>query len=208
MNLIKILASILVALLVVLAVALFVGYSSLSSLTGLAIETVGPEVTKTRVQVERVEVDLPKGLGLLQGMTVDNPPGFSDEPALYLELVYAQLDTATLAEPVILVNELLVSGARVRYEAGDNGNNLAQLLANVETVPEIEVYLPSTAGPDLRFRIARVLFTDMTLEAGGETWALTDFERQDLGEAALGSAQLTRELLRPILVQALEQLTQ
>lgn len=211
MNLVKILVSILVALLVVLAIALVIGYSSLNSLTEMAIETVGPEVTKTSVQVERVDIELTKGQGGLQGMTVANPPGFSAALALYLETLSAQLDTATLAEPVIVVEQLVVAGVRINAEQGVGDSNLQVLLANIQAVPDVAVQLPSTAGPDLRFLILQARFTDMVLQMeDGTRIPLEDMQLADLGdpERGLTSAQLTRELLQPILAAAQGRLTQ
>jgi len=207
MRSIKIIASILITLLVVIVIAVVVGLRNLDVLVEAAIESVGPMVTQTDVQVDRVDIELGQGRGEVFGLTVGNPEGFSDRPILRVGQTALELRTASLREDVIVLREILVDGAHINAEHRDLTEiNLKTMLDNILPEQAEEPYKSSTASPDVRFMVEKLSFTGASLtlssdELGERELTLADLHLEDLGdrEEGLSPVELTRALIRPLL---------
>ncbi len=209
MKAVKIILSVFVALLVVVAIVVFIGLKNLNSLVEMAIESVGPQVTKTDVQVDRVNIELTEGQGSIYGLTVANPEGFSGEHIFVLDQVSLQIQPSSLTEKVVVIREILVDGARLNGEhQGVAQINLREMLDNIQSV-EPEPPKDTTASPEVRFMVEKLSVTDATInlsssEFGERQLALKDIHLSDLGdrEQGLTPAELARAILTPILNQA------
>lgn len=207
MKAIKIIASILVALLVVIAIVLGIGLRNLDALVEAAIETVGPMVTKTDVQVDRVNIELTEGRGEVFGFQVANPEGFSDRPIFEVGQVALQIRPSSLRDDVIVIREILVDGAQLNAEHQNLTEiNLKALLDNMRPTDTEEPYKSSTASPDLRFMVEQLSFTNAELtlrsdELGERQLQIRDIHAEDLGdtEEGLSPTELARALLNPLL---------
>ena len=118
-----------------LAVAIGAGIwlaSSLDSLVKSAIETYGPQITGVSVKVGSVSLSPTSGQGTIKGLRLGNPAGFKTGYALVLSEISVTLDPASLARDVILIREILVSGADANYEKAGNTTNLETIQRNVD----------------------------------------------------------------------------
>ncbi len=59
----------------------------------------GTELTGTKVSLEGTTIDLTTGGATLQGLTIDNPRGYSSDYALYLEKVTVAIDLCQPEKP-------------------------------------------------------------------------------------------------------------
>lgn len=210
MKAIKIIVSILVALLVVIAIAVGIGLRNLDALVEAAIETVGPMVTKTDVQVDRVNIELTEGRGEVFGLQVANPEGFSNRSIFEVGQVALQIRPSSLREDVIVIREILVDGAQLNAEHQNLTEvNLKALLDNMRPEATEEPYKSSTASPDLRFMVERLSFTNAQLtlrsdELGERELQMRDIQAENLGdtEDGLNPTELARALLNPLLQAA------
>lgn len=121
------------ALVAVIVVAAVFFYSSLDSLIETAVEGVGSEVTQTTVSLKAAKVSPTSGEGTLSGLYVGNPKGFETESAFRLGEVSVKLDVATLADDVIIIEEVVIVSPEVTYELGPEGSNIDAIERNVET---------------------------------------------------------------------------
>lgn len=121
------------ALVAVIVVAAVFFYSSLDSLIETAVEGVGSEVTQTTVSLKAAKVSPTSGEGTLSGLYVGNPKGFETESAFRLGEVSVKLDVATLADDVIIIEEVVIVSPEVTYELGPEGSNIDAIKRNVET---------------------------------------------------------------------------
>lgn len=212
MRSIKIIASILITLLVVIAIAVAVGLRNLDVLVEAAIESVGPMVTQTDVQVDRVAIELGQGRGEVHGLTVANPEGFSDQPILRVGQAALELRTGSLREDVIVLREILVDGVHINAEHRNLTEiNLKTMLDNIRPEQTEEPYKSSTAAPDVRFMVEKLSFTGASLnlssdELGERELALSDLHLEELGdrEKGLSPVELARALVQPLLELARE----
>jgi hypothetical protein len=206
----KIIVSILVALIVVIAIALFIGLRNLDTLVEAAIESVGPTVTKTDVQVDGVHIELTEGRGTISGLSIANPQGYSDQPIFRVGDVTLDIRPSSITEDVVVIEEIKVDGAQLNAEHRDLTQiNLKTLLDQMSSGSREEAPKSTTASPDVRFMVEKLSFTNAGLnlssdELGNRELTLRDINLENLGdrEQGLTPAQLTRAILDPLLQQA------
>ncbi len=209
MKAVKIILSVLVALIVVVAIVVFIGLKNLNSLVEMAIESVGPQVTKTDVQVDRVNIELTEGRGSIYGLTIANPEGFSGDHLFVMDQVSLQIQPSSLTDKVVVIREILVDGARLNGEhQGVAQINLREMLDNIKS-GEPEPPKDTTASPDVRFMVEKLSVTGATInlsspEFGEQQLTMKDIHLSDLGdrEQGLTPAELAQAILTPILEQA------
>lgn len=208
MKAVKIIIGIVIAAIAVLAIVVFIGLKSLNSLVEMAIESVGPNVTKTPVSVEMVNIEVTKGRGEIRGLMVKNPPGYTTENALDLGTIVLQIEPTSLVEPVIVINELTIDGSKLTAEhKGLADINLQQLYENINANskrPASEP-TPTTGSPDLRFMLEKVSFTNISLdliseEYGSRALTMADIQLSNLGnkQDGLTAEELANALLKPV----------
>ena len=107
----------------------------LSSLDGLiqeAVQNYGSEMTKAKVTLAAVEIDLTSGKGSLRGLSIGNPAGFNTPGAFDLGAISVTIDTSTIAEDTVVIKEIVIDGPVITYELGANGSNIDAIQSNVE----------------------------------------------------------------------------
>lgn len=126
-----ILGLVLIVLLLIGGVFYYV-YTSLDSLVEAAIEKYGTQTTRTAVLVDKVRIQLTDGAGAITGISVANPPGFSDPHAFTLGNISTRIDISTLTETPIVIDEVHIKAPAIFYEINKAGKaNLNVLKDNV-----------------------------------------------------------------------------
>lgn len=126
-----ILIGVVVAVIGAVGVFMFV----LSSLDGIileAVETYGSEITQAKVSLAAVELDLTSGRGSLRGLSVGNPKGFNMPSAFELGAISIAIDSSTVSDDTIVINEIVIDSPVVTYELGAGGSNIDAIQRNVE----------------------------------------------------------------------------
>jgi hypothetical protein len=208
------------ALGLVLIVGIF-AYLLLDNLDALVentIEKVGTELTGTGVHLDGTEIDLAKGSATLWGLKIDNPSGYSSDYAFLLDRVTIALDLASLKGAVIVLNEIIVKGARLNAEQRGASNNLSDLLDNIEgNTKQAEAVEEETKEDapdetaDVRLAVKKFVFADTeatVLSEGQEPVAIKvpDVRRNNIGDPRTGltSAQLGDALLHAVIEEVQE----
>lgn len=206
-----------VGTLIVLAIiAVAVVFTNLNRLLKYGVEEYGPSITGTAVSLNEVDVSPFSGKGELHGLEIGNPEGFEGDYAFKLDGIKVQLVPETLRNDTVVVKEILIGGARLHAQFKGTKSNLQQILDNVKksSGASAEAEQPGEAQPTKaqKFIVKEFRFT------GGEVTASSDvaqvsrtakipaFEVQDIGNASGGvtAAELTEQLLRPMIDKALE----
>jgi hypothetical protein len=175
--------------------------STLDARVKNGIEASGSEALGLPVRVDAVELSLLSGRGVLRGLRVANPSGYSDADALRLGEVRLQIDLSTLLGDVLVVEELAIEQPRVNVEVDAAG------LSNIEQIGKLagqrsaraaspDVAAGPEAGAELDAQPARRLIVQklsvgaLQLSAdltpiGGSKWnsELPALEREGLGGA-------------------------
>lgn len=128
-----------VGLILVVAGGLFFVWSSLDGIVKGAIETYGSEATKTAVRVGGVKITLESGEGKISGLRVGNPDGFTDPNIFELGMISTKIDTATVTQNPVIIDEIIIRSPLVFYEINKTG---------VSNVDMLKKSLGQTSGKD------------------------------------------------------------
>ena len=120
-----------VVLVVLFIIAVAVVTSNLDKMIKAGVETVGPEITGTSIKLEGVDLSLLSGEGRLKGLVVGNPPGFQTERAFKLGDARVKVDLKSVLTDKLVIEEIMIDGPEITYEAGASGNNLNKIQENV-----------------------------------------------------------------------------
>ncbi|MDR1280046.1 MAG: hypothetical protein LBK99_04415 [Opitutaceae bacterium] len=205
----------LVAALVVVGLVVFGMY--LGPIIKKGVNTAGPRLTGTRVELESAKVSPLAGGASLRGLFVGNPEGWKSDKAFYLGEIRIKLSPASLLGDVVNIEEIYIDRPEFVYEKSLTGSNIKDLLAQIEkntggkSPAEAPTPTPSGPGPgpgagparkfivkSFRLRNARV--TLAFGERGAEV-SLPAVSLHDLGvkEGGITSDQLASAVLKKVL---------
>lgn len=112
--------------------ALGAGSVGLDFLVRHGIETVGPHVTGTKVEVDDVDLSIFNGRGSISGVVIGNPRGFESKYAFKLHQVRIHLVPRSLFGEKIVIREIYVDSPDVNYEKKEDTINLERLVKNIQ----------------------------------------------------------------------------
>lgn len=133
-------------------------YFHLNSLVEKGIETFGPLVTRTSVRLKSASLSPFTGRGTLKGLVIGNADGFEADTSFGLRKVQVFVELSSLADPKIVVHEIIVDAPIIIHEAGPKGVNLEHIRRSIET------FLPP-GDLDLRFEVGLFLMKNATVRA-------------------------------------------
>lgn len=116
-------------LLIVVAGAVLGVY--LDSLIKSGVEAVGPKITGTAVKLVTVALSPFSGKVQLKGLVVDNPQGFKTARAFQLAEAKVHVDLKSALSDRLIIEEILIDGPEITYEAGPSGTNIGRIQQNV-----------------------------------------------------------------------------
>ena len=169
--------------------------ASLDSLLKSAIETYGPEITGVSVKAGAVNLSPRSGHGSIKNLRLGNPKGYRADKALALGEISITLDPASLAGDVILIKEIVVSGADITYEKPGNTANLDAIQRNVEAYArKFGGGKPAAGSPqkkmiidNLYIRNSKVSLASALTAGKTVTTALPDIRLRDVGKRTNGA---------------------
>lgn len=203
----------LIVLVVVLLVVL--GIRMIDRIAEEGIERGGERTLGVQVDAEGVDVGLFKGTFAMDGLTIDNPEGYSSSHFMRLPASSVEVDLSTARDDVIVVPELKI-GMIDAYLDGTGGTpNYKAILANVKKdesgeTPPAE---PGKEGP--KFVINSLVLDGATVKVtgfpgmkeltGDVTVDVSKIELKDVGSAEpLTTGELISLIVKTVLSTAVE----
>ena len=165
------------ALLVLIVVGVVVMFMSLNSIIRSAVETYGPEVTKTEVKLGGVNVSPFTGSASLSNLLIGNPEGYKAPSAFKLGALRMSVDVGSLRSDKVVIRDLVITAPEITYEPGPGGNNLKVIQKNAQAF--------SGGGEKAEGAQAQ----------GGETKVVIDRLRVEKAKLNVSAPQLQREAL-------------
>ena len=151
----KIMIAVLGLLIVVIAGLTFV-WSNLDGIVKEAIQTYGSEATKTQVSVADVKLELESGYASISGLNVGNPTGFSDPNIFELGEISVKVDTSTINQNPIVIDEIIIKAPSVIYEINKSGvSNIDALKKNLGIKPSSSS--SASGGDELKMIIRKLV---------------------------------------------------
>lgn len=188
-----------VVLLVLVAGGLFLTLSNLGPLVKKAVNTVGPQVTKTAVSVSDVSVSIFSGEAKVKEFLLGNPKGFKTGQAMKVGSIAVDIDESSITKNPIVINKIEIIAPEITYEKISGSDNFQQLLKNVQSSAKSEgkAQTKPAAGDDKQGKkivINNVIVKDgkvnlaMDMRGGKEITApLPDIHLKDIGKEKGGA---------------------
>src|SRR2546427_6935112 len=119
------------ALLIVVALTMVGVY--LNSMIKTGVEAVGPKITGTTVKLHAVDLSPFSGQGRLKGLVIGNPPSFQAASAFKLADAKVKVDLKSALSDKLIIEEILIDGPEITYEAGPSGSNISKIRSEEHT---------------------------------------------------------------------------
>lgn len=199
---------ILATILVVLALAVYVGGRFfLGSAVRAGVNKFGPSITQTAVHLEGASISPFTGTGTLNGFTVGNPKGWSDNNAMSLGRVHVDVDPFSLLGDHLVINEISIDQPEFLYETKLVSSNIGDLLKNIEQAlgPSTEGGKTEESAEPMKMVVRKLSIRDgrATLGVGATAIALPlpPIHLTDLGtaEGGITPAQVATATMRSVL---------
>jgi len=173
-------------ILAILLIGFLVITMSVDSIVKTGIETVGSEMTRTAVTVERVSISPFSGTGTISGFRVENPEGFEQDYALEIEDFSIELNILSLFSDEIVVRNIEITSPSIYVVQKMPENNLRTIMNNIESTSSGET-------SDKALVIEHFIMTngsaDLYTEIGGERSASVEIAEIELNDLGRGGAQ-------------------
>ena len=212
MKFLKVLGVIVILLVLILGGGLYYSLSNINAIVKRGVESKGPEITTTDVNLDSVDIELFKGRAQLDRFTIANPPGFNSPNLFEAEQLVFKVDPSSVRSDVIIIDEIIVEGVKVTAEQkGLNTNIQTMLKAIQENLPKSrqEEKEASDAGQEPHFMVQHLRFADsgmrvITEKYGEKEFLIPAIEANNLGSKANGltASELGVAILKPYLEQA------
>ena len=181
----KILGAFAVVLLLV-AGSLWWIYACKDELIRAAMEKYGPEILGVPLSVKTVKLDPLEGRGIIGGLRIGNPRGFSAPNALTLGEIRMTLDPMSVTRDVIVVKELVLVAPDVTYEREGGTSNVEVIQKNIDSY--VARTLGKSEGPPKKFVIENLYVRDGKVRYGSTlSMPLPDLHLRDVGKKTNGA---------------------
>ncbi len=201
-----------VAVVLVVGLVIFLTLS-LDSLVKKGVETVGPQITKTEMKLEKASISILSGSGALHGFHIGNPEGYKTPTAIKFGEASVGVKPGSVLSDKIHVTHVKVVGPEITFEGAlGSKNNLSKIMENVEeatggSAPADKSSPPADSGASKKLQVDDFLISgakvNVTLTAlGGRqlTVAIPDIHMTNLGSGPEGitAGELTKLVLKNI----------
>ncbi len=192
--------------------------NNLNEIVREAIIFYGSELTKTTVKLEEVQINLKEGKAEFEDFILGNPASFQSKYALKFEEVKLDIDTSSIFDDNVIIEEITFDDVDIRYEKNksttnfdvikNNTNSALSNLASAEikNAPSSEIENESHAKK--KFTIKRLVFSDAEVEVWlpllGNKKIELDLPDIELRNIGLKQGGVSPEELTKILVEAIE----
>lgn len=147
--------------LVALLLAVYVGLSFfLGSVVRAGVNTFGPKLTQTKVELAGARISPFTGSGTLSGLFVGNPEGWQSDRAFYLGKIHVDVEPFSIFGDHIVVNEILIDEPEFVYETKIVASNIKDLLKNIEEFTGGNETATAESGAPIKFVVKNFRLTN------------------------------------------------
>ena len=178
---------------------------SIGSAVTVGVNSVGPKITQTRVELAGATISPLTGSGTLTGLFVGNPKGWTSEKAFSCGKVHVALAPLSLLGDHIVVKDVVIEQPEFVYETKLVASNIGDLLKNIQgTASSGSSAATTKSGKPLKFEVKHFLLTGAKVTLGAGLAAVTvpmpPIELTDLGtkEGGITSDQLALAVMRSV----------
>ena len=123
---------------VVIIVVIVIGLSNLGPIIKRAVNSYGPEITKTELHVADVSVSIFSGEAKIKNFFLGNPAGFKTPSAMKVGSVLVKVNEKSLTSNPIIVDRIEVISPEITYEKKGAMDNFHTILNNITKMSNSE----------------------------------------------------------------------
>jgi len=118
-------------LVLIIGVVVYLGISNLGPIIKKAVNTYGPEITKTELRVDDVGVSILSAEAKINNFFLGNPKGFKTPSAVQVDTVFVNVDEKSLTNNPIIIDRIEVKSPDINYEKSGKSDNFQSIINNV-----------------------------------------------------------------------------
>ena len=214
MKILKLFGGLIGLLIIIVVSAVVYLVMNLNSVVKEGVETYGPDVTQTSVNLDSVDIGLFNGKGELNNFKIGNPPGFTSGHLLKWDTIRVQVNPSSLRNDVVIIDDFTVEGVNINAEQKGLTTNLKKFLDGMKsgetsTSNKSNEQTPNDSGKEIRLALRHVKFANNEINLisekhGSYTLSMPAFELSDLGDPNVGltPTELGVALLKPLVERA------
>lgn len=194
MKVVKVLGWLLLALILFVGISIYFTASNLNSLVKQAVEQAGSETLKTEVRLAEVDIQLSEAKARLSGLTIKNPPGFTQANVFELGDIQLDLNLEAILEKRIDLTEITIQGMNVVAEQKGTTTNIQTLLNNLPATdkpagqPESEPEQGGSPVDDMLVKVSKFQFINNDVTLVTEKWGEQSVTVPTINLSNLGGA--------------------
>lgn len=196
-------------LILIIIIVLAIGVSNLGPFIKKAVNSYGPQITRTHVHVDDVGVSLLSGEAKLKEFVLGNPQGFASPEAIRVGSIYVNIDEKSLTGDTIVIETIKVVKPVINYEKKRGTDNFTAIMENMSNEGSAD---PAPAESEAKGSGKTIVIRDLVIKdgtvnlavsgrAGSRTVSaqLPDVHLKDLGgNKGIDPAEVTRLILAAI----------
>jgi len=121
-----------VCVILFVVIVLMVAVFNLGTIVKSAVNTYGPEITKTQMRVDNADVSVFQAQAGLQNFILGNPEGFSSPHAITVGSILIDVDETTLTKDTIIIDRIEVIAPEITYEIKGTTDNFRAMIDNMK----------------------------------------------------------------------------
>ena len=179
----------------------------LDAVVKAGVETAGPMITGVEVKLDEARVSPLSGSGHLRGFVLGNPDGYTSPSALQASDIRVKLRPSSVFSDVVVIDLVEIRAPEVTFEGNLAGNNLKDILKNVQGEAEREeAQSEEEKAGEMKFIIGELIVADARIHASLKglgaakvSVGLPDFHERDIGKAEGGvtATELVAKIMKP-----------
>lgn len=148
----------------IIIIVLVLGLSNLGPIIKKAVNTYGPEITKTELQLGDVDISIFSAEASLNDFYLGNPQGFKSPQAMGVRSIYVNIDRSSLTKDTIVIDKIEVIAPNITYEKAPGTDNFKTILYNVKK--SVGADSPSEKKSNKKGEGKKILIKDLIVKDG------------------------------------------
>lgn len=183
----KIFGGIAVLIIIVVVAAVAYVFFNLNYLVKDAVETYGPQVTNTSVNLQSVDIKPLDGSGVLNSLVIGNPSGFDGDHLLKANNVKLQIDPRTVSNDVIVIKDITIDGVDLLAVQQGLTTNLQEMLKNLQGASSKDESSSADESKEVRLMVENLRFQNNTISLNTESYGSYTVNLPEIVQSNLGT---------------------
>lgn len=151
----------------ILVIATYIGAAYfLGSIVKAGVNSFGPKLTQTMVELQGAHISPLTGSGTLSGLSVGNPRGWSEGNAFTLGQVHVDVEPFSVLGDHVVINEITIDEPVFNYETKIVSSNIKDLLKNIEQFAGGGKEPQTKGGKPIKFVVKKFRLTNAKATVG------------------------------------------